>query len=64
MNWYVIIRCLTLFRMLFKLNEPSKSIKSNGKMGNTHTSISVKLETTLIDILTRISVSTSFEAVF
>ncbi|MFX1505136.1 MAG: ATP-binding protein [Promethearchaeota archaeon] len=46
------------------MNEASQSIKSNRKLGNTHTSVSVKLGTTLIDILTTISVSTSFEAVF
>ena len=46
------------------MNEASRSIKSNEKMKDTHTSISVKLGTTLIDILTTVSVSTSFDEVF
>jgi PAS domain S-box-containing protein len=46
------------------LNEASQNIKSNEKSGNTYTSISVKLGISLINILTTISVSTSFDSIF
>lgn len=50
--------------MPYALDEASQSIKSNEKMEDTFTSINVKLGTTLIDILTSISVSTSFGTFF
>ncbi|MFX1538198.1 MAG: GAF domain-containing protein, partial [Promethearchaeota archaeon] len=46
------------------MNEASQGIKSNEKVGDTHTSVNVKLGTNLIDILTTVSVSTSFDDVF
>ncbi|MFX1516958.1 MAG: ATP-binding protein [Promethearchaeota archaeon] len=46
------------------MNEASQTIKPNEKVRDTHTSISVKLGTSIIDILTTVSVSTSFDTVF
>ncbi len=46
------------------MKEVTQSIKSSKTTGETLTSVSVKLGIPLIDILTRISVSTSFHIVF
>ncbi|MFX1282537.1 MAG: hypothetical protein ACFFB5_02745 [Promethearchaeota archaeon] len=46
------------------MNEVSYNIKPNEKFKHNLTAVSVKLGIPLIEILTKISVSTSFDAVF